>query len=868
MHKDEYKGEEVVQRIIGLLGICVCLLFSPAFAVDFGSLISPGDLSSYHKELDGMANCTKCHAVGGGIQNETCNSCHKDIGAAQLVKKGLHGAVASQRCVECHSDHKGRSYSMVEWDPKTFDHGKTGYKLAGKHAKTDCAKCHKTKTKLGFYSYSGLATACKSCHEDIHKGTLKDACETCHNTNTWRGKDVTFDHNKVYKLDGKHTDVKCQKCHPAKGMFQVAEKEKCITCHKKDDKHKGQLGAACEKCHQAAGWKDILFDHSTTKYGLQGKHTKVACEKCHHEKGKGVFKVAKYDTCDAPGCHDKGKFGNVHETQFLGVACAKCHTVEGFKPSLFKHESPDYLGFKLKGKHAQVECGKCHRPLAVTKMALFKPMASSTCDVAGCHDIKARGNIHGVQFKGQKCESCHIEEGWKPTLFKHGAEAYKGYKLEGKHAQVECQKCHRADPATQVVLFKPIDAASCSGAFCHDVKERGNIHGAQFKDRKCNDCHTVQGWKPSAFDHNADSYKGYKLEGKHAQAKCQKCHLPAGDGTVAYRPIDTKSCASALCHKDPHARQFADKECDQCHTPKAWKELTFNHVTQARFPLEGKHVSTQCEKCHIGKVWKPLKEDCLACHAKDDDKAHKGKMGAKCEQCHTAQTWEPKSFFHEVTGFALEGAHTQITCNKCHKTKGVFTGQGPECVKCHTDAHQNQFGPATCADCHTAKNWFPERFRHSQTGFRLEGGHRAAKCESCHVGRAYRSVTQDCYTCHAAQYAAPAAAIYHTSGNKSCLDCHKVYSWTPAVFTHATMTFSGAHAAIKTTCAKCHNSTTPLTLKWPGATAESQCATCHYPATYNTKHTNCPTDCALCHNTSAWSPIATGVDSTVAGSCN
>ena len=851
-----HTGENaLVNRIIGFWGICLGILLlcgSPASAKDFGSLISPGDLSSYHKELDGMGNCTKCHSVAGGIQNENCNSCHKDIGAATLVKKGFHGAVADQRCVECHKDHKGRAFTMIDWDPKQFDHNKTGYKLLGKHEKTVCEKCHKSKTKLGLSTYMGLGTACKSCHEDIHKATLKDTCETCHNTMSWKGKDVTFDHEKTYKLDGKHADVKCQKCHPVKGMFQVREKEKCITCHQKDDKHKGALGPACEKCHQTTGWKNIVFDHVKTKYPLEGKHQKAACEKCHTEKTKGVFKIARFDTCDAPGCHDKGPLGNVHEKQFMGQRCDACHTLEGFKPSLFKHESEGYKGYKLKGKHAEVKCEKCHRQLPVAKMTLYKPIETSSCDAAGCHDVKVRGNIHGVQFKGQRCDACHTEQGWKPSLFSHGAETYKGYKLEGKHAELKCEKCHRVDPHTQIILFKPIESSTCNTAGCHDTKERGNIHGSQFANRKCTECHTVQGWKPSLFKHGSDIYKGYKLEGKHAEVKCEKCHTPGADGAAVYKPVSAKSCSTAGCHRDAHAGQFAEKKCEDCHTVIGWKDLTFNHNKQSRYPLEGKHASVQCEKCHLGKVWKPLKEECIACHAKNDEKAHGGKMGQKCEQCHTAQTWEPKGFFHEVTGLPLEGAHSQITCNACHKTKGVFTGLGPDCTKCHTDPHLNQFGPSNCQECHTAKNWFPERFRHNLTGFRLEGGHRAARCEQCHAGRAYRNVTSDCYPCHAAQYARAASNGYHGTGNKNCLDCHKTYTWTGATFVHTSMTFSGAHAAIKGMCSKCHASSgSTVSLKWPSATSESQCGVCH-ATTWATKHTTCPTDCVLCHTTTTW----------------
>ncbi|MBI3794616.1 MAG: hypothetical protein HY280_07785 [Nitrospinae bacterium] len=920
---------------------------SPALAADFGSLITPGELSSLHKEADGISNCTKCHIRGSGITNSACLECHKDVSSAIDSKIGYHASVSSQKCIECHTDHKGKSFSLVDWSPKKFDHSKAGYNLTGKHSQTACEKCHKTKTKGGAQSYLGAQTACKSCHEDVHKGEFKEAaCDTCHNTEGWKWKYVRFDHNKPYPLDGKHEKVPCLKCHPVKAIFLVPEKEKCVTCHLKDDKHKGKLGPACEKCHKTAGWKDILMDHSKTRYPLVEKHLQVACEKCHVDSKKtGSFKLARFDVCDAPGCHDVGKFGNVHEKQFVGKTCDACHNVAGFKPSLFKHEAQAYVGFKLAGKHAQTACVKCHRPDPITKVALFKPIVTTSCDVKGCHDVKERGNIHGLQFKGQKCDACHNEQGWKPTVFRHNDERYAGFKLLGKHEKTECskchvpdsltkaalykplnssscdargchdvkerggvhgsqfkglrcetchneqgwkptlfkhsddrfqifrlvgkhektpcEKCHRADADTKVVKYRPIVSTTCDWGGCHDVKERGNVHGPQFKRQTCDSCHNEQGWKPTLFKHDDPKYAGFKLLGKHEKTPCEKCHPTGPVGTAVYKPINYSSCSEVACHKNPHGEQFTDKKCEQCHNERDWKELTFNHKTQSRFPLEGKHIPAKCDKCHANKVWRPLAMECINCHKKDDDKAHGGKMGDKCVSCHTAQNWEPNNFFHDVTGFKLQWAHKQIACTECHKTKGVFAGLGPECTKCHTDPHLNQFGPAQCSQCHTAKNWYAEKFNHGFTGFRLEGGHRAASCEQCHKNRAYRSLSTDCYRCHQKEFTR--SAFHAGQGSTNCVLCHKVYGWNPASFFHKTMTFTGYHKVIQYTCTSCHTSNPPTTanLKW-AASVQSQCSVCHtppHPASGAHSTGTCPTSCDLCHNTSNFTSVSSSLPS-------
>ena len=56
----------------------------------------------------------------------------------------------------------------------------------------------------------------------------------------------------------------------------------CVSCHRKDDKHKGRFGDKCQTCHNAKAWDDVLFDHDRdTKYALRGKHRQAKCDSCH-----------------------------------------------------------------------------------------------------------------------------------------------------------------------------------------------------------------------------------------------------------------------------------------------------------------------------------------------------------------------------------------------------------------------------------------------------------------------------------------------------------------------------------------------------------------------------------------------------------
>ncbi len=48
----------------------------------------------------------------------------------------------NKQCVECHKDHFGKTFSMIKFDKKKFNHDETTYKLEGEHKKIECEKCH------------------------------------------------------------------------------------------------------------------------------------------------------------------------------------------------------------------------------------------------------------------------------------------------------------------------------------------------------------------------------------------------------------------------------------------------------------------------------------------------------------------------------------------------------------------------------------------------------------------------------------------------------------------------------------------------------------------------------------------------------
>lgn len=410
MNKPEEQNRQSLKWFFLLLFLIAGFVLFRYVGKDKDGIVSPGELSYLHADVRGVGNCVKCHPWGG-LNNHVCEACHKDITAAVGTKNGLHFKVRSQPCVKCHTDHKGATFTMVEWDYKKFDHSNIGYDLLAAHLKTPCEKCHKTRTKAGFQSYLGArGERCGGCHPDIHKGEFKQGCETCHNIETWKGRDVRFDHGKYYALGGGHSDLKCDKCHP-------------------------------------------------------------------DSKKTGLFKVAKYGTCSTPLCHDKGKLGDVHNGQFGPPRCDKCHGLKKFKPSTFRHSDPKYAGYRLLGKHAKTECAKCHRTNPLTKTVSYKPVNYSSCDAVGCHDVKERGNVHGAQFPGQPCELCHTENDWKYDQKLHD---FTKFKLIRWHVKVKCQDCHKTKGVW--TGLKP----ACSS--CHYDPHKGEYAGGE---NGCGICHSL-----------------------------------------------------------------------------------------------------------------------------------------------------------------------------------------------------------------------------------------------------------------------------------------------------------------------------------------------------------------------------------------
>lgn len=344
--------------------------------------------------------CAKCHTVprvtrvrdGKGhlvpqwkpLPHDSCETCHADLHAGRFT------AVFAGGCVHCHVVASWKTIT-----PGAFSHDATRYPLRGLHAKVACEKCHDPKRP---WTARPKYARCDDCHADAHAGTATlrgrpADCAACHAVEGWRVVVYTAAAHagSKYPLQGRHTAIACERCHPALADSPAARKawgasrvvmrpafDACVACHR--DPHKGRFepGGArphvkrCGDCHGMDGFRPSRYDvvrHGESNYPLTGAHRATACQACHEDL-KALAAVPLADTTrsrevklavDKHACVDCHP--DPHAAQFAHRkdhgACDGCHDEVAYAPaSRFVHDRDS--DYKLEGAHAKAPCAGCH----------------------------------------------------------------------------------------------------------------------------------------------------------------------------------------------------------------------------------------------------------------------------------------------------------------------------------------------------------------------------------------------------------------------------------------------------------------------------------------------------------------------------
>ncbi|RMF13604.1 MAG: hypothetical protein D6761_10805 [Candidatus Dadabacteria bacterium] len=485
---------------VGLLLTLFFCLPAPTRA----ALVSPGDLSRFHQELDSVTQCKQCHGRGEAVADQ-CLACHTDLDHRIADEAGYHGRLAQEDklrpCATCHREHQGRAMDLIPEEklkPSKFRHADVGYPLDGSHATLECRDCHVPKFQHAEWeapdsinperTWLGLGTACSDCHDSPHHKDLQwSTCADCHQTDTPFAEaplSITRHAETRYALEGAHASVRCRDCH---------------------------RGASFEQRH--------AFPE------------KIACRTCHD-----------------PAAHPE----TLQQTRLLfGPSCQDCHTSVRFAPSRIGIDKHAQTDFGLTGAHLSVPCQDCHKPHPIVgDRTLLVPAKQQVplhiddhADCERCHENVHKKQFDVYGFEGT-CRHCHVTDRWGRVRFDHDAT---GFVLDGAHAKADCVACHQDGARRQLAPRQSVPVRPC--AACH-----GDPHADQFATdppRTCEDCHGTSTFR-RRDDWNHAKEAGWALGDAHESVACSECHIDYSNGERTVQQFRGVPRECSACHANPH----------------------------------------------------------------------------------------------------------------------------------------------------------------------------------------------------------------------------------------------------------------------------------------------------------------------------
>lgn len=784
-----------------------------------------------------------------------------------------------------------------------FDHMITGYELRGTHLEIDCGACHTGSTPSEKHNFGQISSECMSCHEDIHNDQWGQDCERCHTPDTWDLSTEQQNHDLTnFPLQGPHKSLSCESCHlnnPGSGATLPLD---CVGCHLQDYNESNtpshqilNLGNDCSGCHtpQNSRWTNSSFDHNDTGYYLLGMHKTTGCASCHTQSVDST-------PAECVDCHLNDFNASVqppHLAEGYPMDCQSCHDSFTWDSS-FLH---DQTGFLLEGSHETTLCGDCHLDQNYTN-------TPETCH--GCHQSEFESSSeppHGEAGFDEACEDCHSVVAWLPSLWQHDSDT--DYPLTGAHTEPNCTDCHSLSPYSE----QPAECVDCHQADYDESLEPNHITSSI--PTTCDICHTTVNWESEEIDHTLTDFP---LVGAHTDLACSSCHSEGYSLPIDCQGCHLEDYTATSDSPSPdHPHYGFILDCLVCHDQVAWKPSTFDHdANLTGYEIKGAHLNLlpdNCYACHETSTWSGVGTDCFTCHQSnfeetdDPDHVEYGypenicetchsqsvwepsifnhetvtiecmtchmvqytgttdpphadlSFSSDCESCHTTDSWTPSTFRHtaELTGFLVDGAHLEESCNSCHETWEPPTEiRTCASVSCHSDDFSESANPPheimgftqMCTDCHTTSAWSPSQFEHSSdnTGYPLEGAHTSVTCQSCHSPWQIIAEVRTCAdaSCHLPDYNS-ATDPNHASASfpLECESCHTMTAWEPSTFDHDGQYFpiySGQHRNEWNDCSQCHvaaNDFTVYTCFGGG---------CHNVAEMNDEHCE-GSDCESCN---------------------
>ncbi|MBL8955741.1 MAG: cytochrome C, partial [Myxococcaceae bacterium] len=196
-----------------------------------------------------------------------------------LPKEKGHASKGLTRCGACHA--------TSSWAEVRFNHDKTGFPLAGKHARVDCRGCHTVDFE------QPVPRQCAACHRDAHTQDLGARCEGCHDEWSWRSAFNADAHRRTnFPLVGAHSIIACQECHAESRDRRFARPTvTCAACHAGDlartagtaiDHAALGFTQDCQQCHAGFAFTPARFPGHDACFTISfGSHARFSCTDCH-----------------------------------------------------------------------------------------------------------------------------------------------------------------------------------------------------------------------------------------------------------------------------------------------------------------------------------------------------------------------------------------------------------------------------------------------------------------------------------------------------------------------------------------------------------------------------------------------------------
>lgn len=355
------------------------------------------------------------------------------IGAAFILKIGVHATSSSSFCANCHS----MKPQVLTWE-------------ASSHSQVDCVQCHVqpglenlTKQKVGGIRQL-YHTITDNYIAPIRMPSLipNESCLTCHDMftrNVSTSGDIIIDHEAH-----ENKDIACVICHDGVAHGKVSEKR---VTYKSD----------------YSKWNEMLAKRfmEDTKYTRPQMET---CMDCHEVRGAPLTCETCHATSMLPEEHKAKNFinsGHFKQAKEDLYYCNTCHSyttkkqVEGFKGE------EAYLSYISGGTQHQMEvtvekyaktndyCKTCHsiRPDSHNEIRFLMNhglLADGNQDKClTCHDFRI---VSDSPVTFVSCASCHPSSHPQQWKERHPVPIMQNQKFDKSclqcHVEATCTKCH------------------------------------------------------------------------------------------------------------------------------------------------------------------------------------------------------------------------------------------------------------------------------------------------------------------------------------------------------------------------------------------------------------------------------------------